>query len=141
MSLLLSSPFYCLGLSAGALLAAPPPACMQPCMDLAIAACCRLVKHIRFSGQDCTIIMQVPATSRVSMGVSSMVLHKGVELVGMCVLPATLPTPQDVVSESETGALAALPLTVIWNVQDVLTLPRSCCFSKVCAQGKAGAPA
>ena len=48
------------------------------------------------------------------MGVSSMVLHKGVELVGMCVLPATLPTPQDVVSESETGALTALLLSANW---------------------------
>ena len=55
--------------------------------------------------------MQVPATSRVSMGVSSMVLHSGVELVGMCVLPATLPTPQDILSESETGALTASLLT------------------------------
>ena len=65
-------------------------------------------------GNNNCIIMQVPATSRVSMGVSSMVLHKGVELVGMCVLPATLPTPQDVLSESETGVLAALLLPATW---------------------------
>ena len=45
----------------------------------------------------------MPATSRASMGVSSMVLHDGVNLVGMCVLPATLPTPQGNNSESETG--------------------------------------
>ena len=45
----------------------------------------------------------MPATSRASMGVSSMVLHEGVNLVGMCVLPATFPTPQGHVSESETG--------------------------------------
>ena len=37
------------------------------------------------------------------MGVSSMVLHAGVNLVGMCVLPSTLPTPQGNISESETG--------------------------------------
>ena len=45
----------------------------------------------------------MPATSRASQGVSSMVLHEGVNLVGMCVLPATLPTPQGHVSESVTG--------------------------------------
>ncbi len=33
-----------------------------------------------------------------------MVLHAGVNLVGMCVLPATLPTPLGNNSESETGA-------------------------------------
>ncbi len=46
------------------------------------------------------------------MGVSSMVLREGVNLVGMCVLPATLPTPQGHVSESETGA--ALLMHIIW---------------------------
>lgn len=66
------------------------------------------------------MVVQVPATSRVSMGVSSMVLHKGVELVGMCVLPATLPTPQDVVSESETGALAALMQSATWMSQSYM---------------------
>ena len=46
------------------------------------------------------------------MGVSSMVLREGVKLVGMCVLPATLPTPQGHVSESETGE--ALPMHIVW---------------------------
>lgn len=41
-----------------------------------------------------------------------MVLHAGVNLVGMCVLPATLPTPQGNNCESETGALWRLTKAV-----------------------------
>ena len=84
------------------------------------------------------MVLQVPATSRVSMGVSSMVLHKGVELVGMCVLPATLPTPQDVVSESETGVLTAADCNLgVWDVPAPL---RPCCSSTTCAQDEIDAP-